>query len=382
MKDNEINASVEPVTASEAESTPDVTLGTLLRTAREQMGLSIADTAVKLHLRPGIVENLEADDFSNISSSTYVRGYVKNYARMLGVDNGLIEACLARQVPLVTQPAMQSFSRKTTYQARDTKLKWLSFFIVLVLLGLFVLWWMQRSTLVTHVDISKPTAEELAAANQALPGDVLLTETDASARLSEIAVNGSMATDGPVKDTDESTIDPNLNVLAAMEAEQTPAANSAVNASEPNTALPNNVSNSAPNNAPNSAASNAVAVPSATQNAATNTAPVQNQTVTNVPATNTAAASSAQVMPVAAGQSSIHIELTGDCWINIVDAKGKAIVDGVRGAGANIQASGVPPFKVILGAPTVVSTFTVDGKAISLAEFPKGRVARLTIPQA
>lgn len=376
MKDNEINASVEPVAASEAESTPDVTLGTVLRTAREQMGLSIADTAVKLHLRPGIVENLEADDFSNISSSTYVRGYVKNYARMLGVDNALIEACLARQVPLVTQPAMQSFSRKTTYQARDTKLKWLSFFIVIVLLGLFVLWWMQRTTLVTHVDVSKPTAEELAAANQTLPGDVLLTETDASQRLSEIAVNGSMATDGPVKDTDESTIDPNMNDTAAMEAEQTPAANSAMNASESNTALTNN--------APNSAASNTVAVPSATQNAATNAAPVQNQTASNAPATNTAVtntASTAQAMPVAAGQSSITIELTGDCWINIVDAKGKAIVDGVRGAGANIQASGVPPFKVILGAPTVVSTFTVDGKAISLAEFPKGRVARLTIPQ-
>ncbi|QYK10342.1 RodZ domain-containing protein [Shewanella mangrovisoli] len=374
MKDNEINASVEPVAASEAESTPDVTLGTVLRTAREQMGLSIADTAVKLHLRPGIVENLEADDFSNISSSTYVRGYVKNYARMLGVDNALIEACLARQVPLVTQPAMQSFSRKTTYQARDTKLKWLSFFIVIVLLGLFVLWWMQRTTLVTHVDVSQPTAEELAAANQTLPGDVLLTETDASERLSEIAVNGSMATDGPVKDTDESTIDPNINDMAAMEAEQT-SANSAMNPSESNSALTSNASNTAPS----SAASNTVGTPSATQNAATNTAPVQNQTASNAPATNTA--STAQAMPVTAGQSSITIELTGDCWINIVDAKGKAIVDGVRGAGANIQASGVPPFKVILGAPTVVSTFTVDGKAISLAEFPKGRVARLTIPQ-
>lgn len=269
---------------------------------------------------------------------------------------------------------MQSFSRKTTYQARDTKLKWLSFFIVIVLLGLFVLWWMQRTTLVTHVDVSQPTAEELAAANQTLPGDVLLTETDASERLSEIAVNGSMATDGPIKDTDESTIDPNMNDTAAMEVEQTPA-NSAVNPSGSNNALTNNASNTAPS----SAASNAVAIPNVTQNAATNTAPEQNPSASNAPATNTA--STAQAMPVAAGQSSITIELTGDCWINIVDAKGKAIVDGVRGAGANIQASGVPPFKVILGAPTVVSTFTVDGKAISLAEFPKGRVARLTIPQ-
>ena len=374
MKDNEMNASVEPVTPEEAESTPNVTLGSVLKTAREQMGLSIAETAVKLHLRPGIVENLEADDFSNIASSTYVRGYVKNYARMLGVDNTLIEACLARQVPYVTQPAMQSFSRKTTYQARDTKLKWLSFFIVIVLLGLFVLWWMQRTTLVTHVDISKPTAEELAAANQTLPGDVLLTETDASARLSEIAVNGSMATDGPVKDTDASTIDPNISDMAAMEAGQV-SANSTVNASEPNN----------PQSASGAVQTTGVTAQNtlSTQNSSATNAAAQNVPTASAPVNSvTPAASSEQTMPVVAGQSNINIQLTGDCWINIVDAKGKAIVDGVRGAGATIQASGVPPFKVILGAPTVVSSFTVDGKVISLAEFPKGRVARLTIPQA
>ncbi|MDG5899232.1 MULTISPECIES: RodZ domain-containing protein [Shewanella] len=374
MKDNEMNASVEPVTTEEAESTPNVTLGSVLKTAREQMGLSIAETAVKLHLRPGIVENLEADDFSNIASSTYVRGYVKNYARMLGVDNTLIEACLARQVPYVTQPAMQSFSRKTTYQARDTKLKWLSFFIVIVLLGLFVLWWMQRTTLVTHVDISKPTAEELAAANQTLPGDVLLTETDASARLSEIAVNGSMATDGPVKDTDASTIDPNISDMAAMEAGQV-SANSTVNASEPNN----------PQSASGAVQTTGVTAQNtlSTQNSSATNAAAQNVPTASAPVNSvTPAASSEQTMPVVAGQSNINIQLTGDCWINIVDAKGKAIVDGVRGAGATIQASGVPPFKVILGAPTVVSSFTVDGKVISLAEFPKGRVARLTIPQA
>ena len=43
--------------------------------------------------------------------------------------------------------------------------------------------------------------------NQTLPGDVLLTETDASQQLTEIAANGSMSIDGPIKDTDASTID-------------------------------------------------------------------------------------------------------------------------------------------------------------------------------
>lgn len=361
MKDQEINAPVAPVESSEIESTaPDVTLGSVLKAAREKMGLSIADTAVKLHLRPRIVEDIEANNFTNIASSTYVRGYVKNYARMVGVDIQLIEACLSRQVPSVTEPAMQSFSRKTTYQARDTKLKWLSFFIVIVLLGLLVVWWMQKSTLLTHVDVSQPTVEEVAAANQTLPGDVLLTETDASQQLTEIAANGSMSIDGPVKDTDASTIDANAIDVSTGPTDNTYPATADMSNEDGGTAI---TATTAP----------VVQQPALTPAASTPTSS------TSVAATPTATAVNSQV--TAAGQSIIDIQLTGDCWINIVDAKGKALVDGVKGAGVAVQVSGVPPFKIILGAPHV-ATLSLDGQMVSLADFPKGRVARLTLPKA
>lgn len=366
MKDQDINAPVAPVESSEIESTaPDVTLGSVLKAAREKMGLSIADTAVKLHLRPRIVEDIEANNFTNIASSTYVRGYVKNYARMVGVDIQLIEACLARQVPSVTEPAMQSFSRKTTYQARDTKLKWLSFFIVIVLLGLLVVWWMQKSTLLTHVDVSQPTVEEVAAANQTLPGDVLLTETDASQQLTEIAANGSMSIDGPVKDTDASTIDANAIDVSTGPTDNTYPATADTSNEDGGTAI-------TATTVPQTAAP-VVQQPALTPAASTPTSS------TSVAATPTATAVNSPV--TAAGQSIIDIQLTGDCWINIVDAKGKALVDGVKGAGVAVQVSGVPPFKIILGAPHV-ATLSLDGQMVSLADFPKGRVARLTLPKA
>ncbi|PIW60903.1 RodZ domain-containing protein [Shewanella sp. CG12_big_fil_rev_8_21_14_0_65_47_15] len=360
MKDQEINAPVEP---SEIESTaPDVTLGSVLKSAREKMGLSIADAAVKLHLRPRIVEDIEANNFINIASSTYVRGYVKNYARMVGADTQLIEACLARQVPTVTEPAMQSFSRKTTYQARDTKLKWLSFFIVIVLLGLLVVWWMQKSTLLTHVDVSQPTAEEVAAANQTLPGDVLLTETDASQQLTEIAANGSMSIDGPIKDTDMSTVD----------------ARSADISTGP---TDDHYSQTVDTSNEDGGSATATA-PQTTAPVAQIPQPVVQQSVataTPSPA-STSPATSVNTQGAIAGQSIIDVQLTGDCWINIVDAKGQALVDGVKGAGATVQVSGVPPFKIILGAPHV-ATLSLDGQMVSLADFPKGRVARLTLPK-
>ncbi len=375
MKNNELNESVEQNESTQTEPTPpEVTLGHLLKSAREEMGMSVADAAVKLHLRLGIVKDLEADDFSNISSSTYIRGYVKNYARMAGIDNAAIEACLAKQVPSVTEPAMQSFSRKTTRQASDTKLTWLSVFIVVVLLGLFVWWWAQRATLVTDVDLSKPTAEELAATNQDLAGDVLLTETDVSPRLSDIAVNGSMATDGPVKEMNESDIIPSTEDAASNAA--------TIEGNKPAEGADNREDALTTPSQSNQAVSTQAPAPTQHSNQAATTTAEPMQAATSAAAIAPANNVPAQTMPAVEGQSNINIQLTGDCWINILDANGKAIIDGVRGAGANIQASGVPPFKVILGAPTAVSSFSVDGQAISLAEYPKGRVARLTIPKA
>jgi cytoskeleton protein RodZ len=356
MKDHETNAPVESVAPQSVAL--DVTLGTLLKAAREKMGLSIQDAAVKLHLRPRIIEDIEADNFTNIASSTYVRGYVKNYARMVSADAALIEACLVQQVPVVTEPAMQSFSRKTTYQARDTRLTWLSIFIVIVLLGSLVVWWMQKTTLLSTIDVSQPTAEEVAAANQTLPGDVLLTETDASPRLTEIAANGSMSIDGPIKDTDASTID--------------------VSTGPTDNNYPQIVDTS------NEDGGSAIAATTTTPSVPQTTAPVVQQPVSATPSpttTSTTIATAASTLVAVAGQSIIDVQLTGDCWINIVDAKGKALVDGVKGAGATVQVSGVPPFKVILGAPHV-ATLSLDGQIVSLADFPKGRVARLTLPKA
>ncbi|MGL4712028.1 MAG: RodZ domain-containing protein [Shewanella sp.] len=351
MKDHETNAPVESVTPQSVAL--DVTLGTVLKNGREKMGLSIQEAAIKLHLRPRIIEDLEADNFINIASPTYVRGYVKNYARMVSADAALIEACLVQQVPVVTEPAMQSFSRKTTYQARDTRLTWLSIFIVIVLLGLLVVWWMQKSTLLTTIDVSQPTAEEVAAANQTLPGDVLLTETDASPGLTEIAANGSMSIDGPIKDTDASTIDMSHESSDNNEHQLIDA---------------NNESAGSP------------IVATRTLAAQTTAQVVQSSGAAIPSAVISTPASAVNTQVAVAGQSIIGIQLTGDCWINIVDAKGKALIDGVKGAGAGVQVSGVPPFKVILGAPHV-ATLSLDGQMVSLAEFPKGRVARLTLPK-
>lgn len=157
MLKDEAETHVETDTSEQEDS-----LGSILKAAREKQGASVADIAGQLHLRPCIVEDIEADNFGEIASATYVKGYVKNYARIVKADKKAIQACLNRQLPKASAPEMQSFSRKTTRQARDGRLMFVTYLIAFILLALLVLWWVQKSDTLSDIDLSKPTVEEMA----------------------------------------------------------------------------------------------------------------------------------------------------------------------------------------------------------------------------
>lgn len=57
--------------------------GRFLREAREARGLTVADVASTLKFGARQIGALEADDFSSLQGSTFVRGFVRSYARYL-----------------------------------------------------------------------------------------------------------------------------------------------------------------------------------------------------------------------------------------------------------------------------------------------------------
>ena len=63
------------------------TAGTLLRSAREAAGLSLDAVAQQLKLAPRQVRALEESDFAKLPGRTFVRGFVRNYARLLRLDS-------------------------------------------------------------------------------------------------------------------------------------------------------------------------------------------------------------------------------------------------------------------------------------------------------
>lgn len=59
-------------------------IGERLRAGRERAGLSVAAAAEKLHLDPKVIESLEANKFSELGASVYVRGHLRRYADFVG----------------------------------------------------------------------------------------------------------------------------------------------------------------------------------------------------------------------------------------------------------------------------------------------------------
>ncbi len=60
--------------------------GNMLRNAREAAGLSIDEVAHQLKLAPKQVVALEENDFTHLPGRTFVRGFARNYARLLQLD--------------------------------------------------------------------------------------------------------------------------------------------------------------------------------------------------------------------------------------------------------------------------------------------------------
>ena len=58
------------------------------------MGFDLAKIASELHLTSAVVAALEADDYSEIQARVFVRGYLRNYARIVRYAGGIHPASI------------------------------------------------------------------------------------------------------------------------------------------------------------------------------------------------------------------------------------------------------------------------------------------------
>ena len=61
-------------------------LGEFLRTARESAGLSIDELAESTSIRPGLIREIEKNNFIHCGGDTYARGHLRNIAPKISLD--------------------------------------------------------------------------------------------------------------------------------------------------------------------------------------------------------------------------------------------------------------------------------------------------------
>lgn len=115
--------------------------GHVLRTAREAKGLSQAEVATDLHLPHRVIDALERDDYTALpETTTYLRGYIRSYAKHLGLDAApLLESVehLLGPVPEWT-PATPTAAIEPGFRG----MHWVSGGVATLMVLLLAAWWM------------------------------------------------------------------------------------------------------------------------------------------------------------------------------------------------------------------------------------------------
>ena len=67
-----------------------MSIGILLRQARESSGLSFEDVAKRTNIRARVIQDLEAENFTSSGGNAYARGHIRSIARVIKANPDLL----------------------------------------------------------------------------------------------------------------------------------------------------------------------------------------------------------------------------------------------------------------------------------------------------
>ncbi|ENT8680462.1 cytoskeleton protein RodZ [Escherichia albertii] len=315
-----------------------LTTGARLRNAREQLGLSLQAVAERLCLKVSTVRDIEEDKAPADLASTFLRGYIRSYARLVHIPEEELLPGLEKQAPLRAAKVapMQSFSLGKRRKKRDGWLMTITWLVLFVAIGLSGAWWWQdhkaqQEEITTMADQSSAELNN----SQSVPLDTSTTADQATDTPPAAADTTAANTQTPVTTTPAPVVDPQQNAV--------------VPPSQANV---------------DTAATTTPAVP------ATTTTP---ETAAPLPTDQ------AGVTTPAADPNALVMNFTADCWLEVTDATGKKLFSGMQRKDGNLNLVGQAPYKLKIGAPAAVQ-IQYQGKLVDLSRFIRtNQVARLTV---
>ena len=149
------------------------TPGKLLKAAREARSRVQSDIAKKMHLSVQVIKDIENDDYTHVPALIYMRGYLRSYARLLEIPEETIlqafEAMDIAKEPEIHDHPLNKAALPIYKQLRSSKrraVKWVSFFVSLLLVFMVVMWWQGQKS---HVYSTAKPNTLLKASKQSIP---------------------------------------------------------------------------------------------------------------------------------------------------------------------------------------------------------------------
>ncbi len=165
--------------------------GAHLARARNDLRLGLDEVAAKLHLSMRQIEALEQDDYQTLPGATYVRGYLKSYALLLGIDPGpVLDAHSQITAKPSSTPDFSVIAPQREITSRHHQIRIVTYLVAVIVIGLAIAWWQGRSTPTPSPLSAVP--DEAPAANQ---------EPLATTEVAPLATDDSKPAPAPVVET-------------------------------------------------------------------------------------------------------------------------------------------------------------------------------------
>lgn len=312
------------------------TTGERLRIAREQLGLSQQTVAERLCLKVTTVRDIEENTSPQDLASTFLRGYIRSYARLVHIPEEELLPMMAKQTPIRDGKveAMHSYSLGKRRKKRDGWLMGFTWIILLAVLGLTGAWWWQN--------------HQAQQAELTTLDDQSVSESTATDQEHVVALTNTDTSDNSASLSGTETSPEAAAVQSASGADNSPATTTPA---QPQTAA---AQPAQPEAAPSDTAATRAPASLPTANA------------------DVAAASGAAT-------DALTMTFSSDCWLEVSDAAGKKLFSGLKRKGESLDLAGHPSYKLKIGAPGAVQ-IQFQGKPVDLSRFVRtNQVARLTV---
>jgi len=360
--------------------------GNVLRAKREEYEWSIEAVAEALHLSTHSVKAIEADRYDELPGATYVIGYWRSYARLLGIDIEETIDVNKRNLSIVSSEAGGlDMNRAFGHKVKSGSKGGLLLLIILAALAYYA--WQQQffgllDDFIKDSENTVATAELQKTDNPADPGEdspdnsteQVLRPLKVEKADSPAAPGGGVAEkadDTQANDTlakvapDSGPTDSGLRLLADQ-----PAAAVATPDADPQAGglvLAQSATSSAERSGEEKVSNNllqAQTVPAAATSS-------EAQSGDSASDENT----TAQTAP---GMETMVLTLSKDSWLDIRDKTRKRLLYKTEKAGQKVEVTGNPPFYIYIGTPDGV-TIQYRGKTVPFETHKTGMFARFKL---